>query len=60
MNIRYLFASFEGPDQSEALLGGHDFNDRAHRANKTEGGKYSLSEILIEKKRRRPSAFGVA
>jgi hypothetical protein len=29
------------------------------RAHKTEGGKYTLSEILLEKKRRKPSAFGV-
>jgi hypothetical protein len=29
------------------------------RAKKTEGGKYSLSDVLLEKKRRKPSAFGV-
>jgi hypothetical protein len=29
------------------------------RPNRTEGGKYSLSEILLEKRRRKPSAFGV-
>jgi hypothetical protein len=35
------------------------FEAAYRRANKTEGGKYSLSEILLEKKRRKPSAFGV-
>ena len=29
------------------------------RAQKTEGGKYSLSEVLLEKKRRKPSLFSV-
>jgi hypothetical protein len=29
------------------------------RAHKAEGGKYTLSEVLLEKKRRKPSVFGV-
>jgi len=29
------------------------------RANKTQGGTYSLSEVLLEKNRRRPNPFGV-
>jgi uncharacterized membrane protein YhaH (DUF805 family) len=36
------------------------FEASYRRAIKTEGGKYSLSEILVEKKRRRPGALGVA
>ena len=36
------------------------FEASYRRANKTEGGKYSLSEILLEKKRRRLGAFGAA
>jgi hypothetical protein len=35
------------------------FEENYRRANKTEGGKYALSEILLEKKRRKPSRFGV-
>jgi hypothetical protein len=35
------------------------FEASYRRANKAEGGKYSLSEILLEKRRRKPSAFGV-
>src|SRR5437764_4017879 len=35
------------------------FEASYRRANRTEGGKYSLSEILLEKRRRTPSAFGV-
>jgi uncharacterized membrane protein YhaH (DUF805 family) len=36
------------------------FEASYRRANKAEGGKYRLSEILLEKKRRRLGAFGVA
>jgi hypothetical protein len=35
------------------------FEASYRRAHKTEGGKYSLSEILLEKRRRAPSVFGV-
>jgi hypothetical protein len=35
------------------------FADRLRRANKTESGKYTLSEILLEIHRRKPSQFGV-
>jgi hypothetical protein len=35
------------------------FEASYRRANRTEGGKYSLSEILLEKRRRKPSEFGV-
>ena len=34
------------------------FEANYRRVNKTEGGKYSLSEILLEKLRRKPTAFG--
>jgi hypothetical protein len=36
-----------------------NFEAAYRRKNKIEGGKYSLSEILLEMKRRKPSAFGV-
>jgi hypothetical protein len=35
------------------------FEANYRRANKAEGGRYSLSEILLEKIRRKPSPFGV-
>ena len=35
------------------------FEASYRRANRTEGGKFSLSEILLEKRRRKPSAFSV-
>jgi hypothetical protein len=35
------------------------FEANYRRENRMEGGKYSLSEILLEKKRRNPSPFGV-
>ena len=35
------------------------FEANYRQRNKTEGGIYSLSEILLEKKRRRPCEFGV-
>jgi hypothetical protein len=35
------------------------FEGAYRKAGKIVGGKYSLSEILLEKKRRRPSVFGV-
>jgi hypothetical protein len=35
------------------------FESNYRRAKKTAGGKYSLPEILLEKKRRKPSPFGV-
>jgi hypothetical protein len=35
------------------------FEANYRRANRTEGGKYTLAEILLEKRRRRPSPFGV-
>jgi hypothetical protein len=35
------------------------FEASYRRVNRTEGGKYSLSEILLEKRRRKPSEFGV-
>ncbi len=44
-------------DLSATALNSFEANYR--RANRTEGGKYSLSEILLEKRRRTPSAFGV-
>jgi len=34
------------------------FESNYRRARKTEGGKYSLSEILLEKLRRKPAVFG--
>lgn len=34
------------------------FESNYRRAGKTEGGKYSLSEILLEKLRRKPAVFG--
>jgi hypothetical protein len=44
-------------DLSDAQLDQFDANYR--RLNKMDGGKYSLSEILLERRRRSPSAFGV-
>jgi len=44
-------------DLSEEELDRFEANYR--RANKAEGGKYTLAEILLEKKRRRPSPFAV-
>jgi hypothetical protein len=44
-------------DLTDAQLDSFEANYR--RRNVTEGGKYSLSEILLEKKRRRPCEFGV-
>jgi hypothetical protein len=44
-------------DLSDEQLDNMEANYRSK--NKTEGGKYSLSEVLLEKKRRRPTAFGV-
>jgi hypothetical protein len=35
------------------------FEANYRRLNRTEGGIYSLREILLEKKRRKPSPFGV-
>ncbi len=35
------------------------FEASYRRENKTKGGRFSLSEILLEKKRRKPSPFGV-
>ena len=35
------------------------YKSNYRRAKQTAGGKYSLSEILLEKKRRKPSPFGV-
>ena len=35
------------------------FEANYRRTKKTEGGKYSLSEILLERNRRKPSPFGV-
>src|SRR5215212_2682712 len=34
------------------------FEANYRKAKKTDGGKYSLAEILLEKLRRKPSAFG--
>jgi hypothetical protein len=34
------------------------FESNYRKAKKTEGGKYSLSEILLEKLRRKPTVFG--
>ncbi|QIG97184.1 hypothetical protein [Bradyrhizobium sp. 6(2017)] len=34
------------------------FESNYRKAKKTEGGKYSLSEILLEKLRRKPAVFG--
>jgi hypothetical protein len=36
------------------------FEASYRRANKTEGGKYSLSEILLEKQRRNPARLACA
>jgi hypothetical protein len=44
-------------DLSDSDLDHFEANYR--RANRTEGGKYSLREILLEKRRRKFSAFGV-
>jgi hypothetical protein len=35
------------------------FERNYRRQNRSEGGIYTLSEVLLEKKRRRPSPFGV-
>jgi hypothetical protein len=35
------------------------FEANYRQKNKTEGGIYSLSEIMLEKRRRKPSEFGV-
>lgn len=35
------------------------FEENYRKASKTEGGKFSLREILLEKMRRRPNPFGV-
>lgn len=34
------------------------FESNYRKAKKTEGGKYSRSEILLERLRRKPSVFG--
>jgi hypothetical protein len=44
-------------DLSDAQLDNLEANYR--KANKTDGGIYPLSDILLEKLRRRPTAFGV-
>lgn len=36
-----------------------NFEANYRRTDRTEGGKYTLAEILLEKKRRKPSPFGV-
>jgi hypothetical protein len=44
-------------DFSDAELDSFEVNYR--KAGKTEGGKYSLHEVLLEKLRRKPNPFGV-
>ena len=44
-------------DLSDKELGRFAHNYR--RANKKEGGKFSLAEILLEQHRRKPAVFGV-
>ena len=34
------------------------FESNYRKANKTDGGKFSLSELLLEKLRRKPATFG--